>query len=293
MNRPGLLARYKNGNYVVRLYDDGTKIKRTFDDEFRAEFPDSVDLKITDRCDMACPMCHENSLPSGRHGDLSLPILSTFVKGTEVAVGGGDPLSHPDLDGFLERMKDLGAVCNLTVNERHFLKNPERLSDLLSRRLIRGLGISVSEFSEQTELFARTHPAAVLHLICGILDETLAQRLEGRGLKILLLGYKDFGRGKAYRSPETEKRIAWLKESIADFSDKFSIVSFDNLAIEQLELKKLLPRSLFEERYMGDDGTASMYIDLVKEQCAASSVSQTRYPLSDTVKACFDKVRKK
>ena len=34
-----LLAQYKNGNYEVKLYSDGTKIKQTSDDYFQAEFP--------------------------------------------------------------------------------------------------------------------------------------------------------------------------------------------------------------------------------------------------------------
>ena len=42
-----LLKEYKNGNYSVLLYTDGTKEKVTEDDFFKADFPDSIDLKIT------------------------------------------------------------------------------------------------------------------------------------------------------------------------------------------------------------------------------------------------------
>ena len=34
-----LLAVYQNGNYTVKLYSDGTKIKSTHSDKFIAEFP--------------------------------------------------------------------------------------------------------------------------------------------------------------------------------------------------------------------------------------------------------------
>ena len=46
-----LIAVYQNGNYVVKLYGDGTKEKITSEDSFRASFPDSIDLKITNYCD--------------------------------------------------------------------------------------------------------------------------------------------------------------------------------------------------------------------------------------------------
>ena len=42
-----VISYYKNGNYFVKLLCDGTKIKETSDDSFVAEFPDSIDLKIT------------------------------------------------------------------------------------------------------------------------------------------------------------------------------------------------------------------------------------------------------
>ena len=111
-----LLTVYRNGNYTVKLYSDGTKVKTTKDDKFIADFPDSMDLKITDYCDMNCPMCHEKSSINGKHGNLNEEFLSTLKRGTELAIGGGNPLSHPDLIPFLTGMKEQGVICNLTVN---------------------------------------------------------------------------------------------------------------------------------------------------------------------------------
>lgn len=55
MNR---FVRYQNGNYVTTLdTKTGTKIRENDLNFFRAEFPESMDIKICDRCDMGCPMC--------------------------------------------------------------------------------------------------------------------------------------------------------------------------------------------------------------------------------------------
>ena len=75
-----LIAVYQNGNYVVKLYGDGTKEKITSEDSFRASFPDSIDLKITNYCDRGCPMCHEKSNEKGNHADLQAPFLKTLKK---------------------------------------------------------------------------------------------------------------------------------------------------------------------------------------------------------------------
>jgi uncharacterized protein (DUF779 family) len=56
-----LLGTYRNGNYNVSIYEDGTKIRfakeLSENDNFEAEFPESFDFKITGFCDAGCPMC--------------------------------------------------------------------------------------------------------------------------------------------------------------------------------------------------------------------------------------------
>lgn len=78
---PALLHLYQNGNYDVKIYSDGTKVRTTEDDEFIAQFPENIDCKITNKCDMGCAFCHENSVVDGLHGNINHPILSTLQNG--------------------------------------------------------------------------------------------------------------------------------------------------------------------------------------------------------------------
>ena len=48
------LGMYKNGNYVVKIYTDGTKIRETEENDFIPSFAENCDIKITDRCDGGC-----------------------------------------------------------------------------------------------------------------------------------------------------------------------------------------------------------------------------------------------
>lgn len=291
--RPSLLVKYNNGNYTVKLYTDGTKIKYSADDYFLADFPDSIDLKITDYCDMNCPMCHESSSLNGAHGDLNEPFLETLHEGTELAIGGGNPLAHPNLVPFLQRMKDKNVVCNLTVNEEHFLRQKDFIAELMTKKLVWGLGISLGECNEETLLFAEKNKTVVLHLICGLTDEQFLRKLYDRGLKVLFLGYKTKGRGAQLYSPCIEKNIVWLKENIRAIARRFDTLCFDNLALEQLCIKEQIPQELFRKRYMGDDGTASMYIDLVKRQFAVSSVSMELFPIGESITDMFCVIKRR
>ncbi len=52
-----ILHDYQNGNYNVKIYSDGTKIRETQEDEFLPEFSENIDIKITDYCDAGCKFC--------------------------------------------------------------------------------------------------------------------------------------------------------------------------------------------------------------------------------------------
>lgn len=287
-----ILSNYKNGNYYVRLYSNGTKEKFTNDDFFDAEFPDSIDLKITNYCDLNCPMCHEKSSETGTHADLSAEFIDTLCSGTELAIGGGNPLSHPNLTEFLEKLKNKQIIANLTINEQHLLKNIDKMQFLIDNKLIWGLGISLNEYNEKTFEFARKNKNVVFHLILGITTTNLLKKLYDKNYKILLLGYKKFGRGEEYFSEKIENEISNFEKEILTIFSHFNAVSFDNLALTQLKLKSKLSPKIWEEFYMGDDGESTMYIDLVNKQFALSSTSTNRFPLMQNIKDMFNVIKK-
>lgn len=82
-----------------------------------------------------------------------------------------------------------------------------------------------------------------------------------------------------------------LYDYLSQMLKEFKVVSFDNLAIEQLDVKRLLSQEEWNSFYMGDDGKYTMYIDLVKKQFASCSVAIERFDLLDDIKPMFDKIR--
>lgn len=278
-----ILAEYDNGNYHVKLYEDGTKEKYTDDDEFDAAFPDSMDIKITNYCDMGCPMCHEKSTTEGKHGTLDAVFLDKLPSGIELAIGGGNPLSHPDLIPFLERMKQKGIVCNITVNEIHLLNNIDYIKELLDKKLIYGLGISVNKYTKEMIEFTKSYPNTVLHVILGIVDWDKLMSIANHKNKILILGYKIYGRGIANYSDKIKEGIKETENRMKEIFNYFDVVSFDNLALDQLHVKRHLDKTIWDEFYMGDDGTSTMYVDLVDKKFAKTSCWKKRYDLLDNI----------
>lgn len=286
-----LIKRYKNGNYYIEIYNDGTKYRLAKDNNLKPKFPESIDLKITNYCDLGCPMCHENSTIEGKHANLKHPFFKTLKAGTELAIGGGNPLSHPELEEFLKRMNKQGILCNMTVNQRHFMLEYPRLKRLVDSGLITALGVSLADSKDEEfiKLF-KTINNAVMHVIIGLFNNDDYENLKDKGLKLLMLGYKQYGRGKVYYSDDIKKNINWLYMSIQEISKHFKITSFDNLGIVQANMRRFFTTKDWNTYYMGDDGGFTMYIDVVKESFAASSISDKRYKLKRTINGMFKTV---
>ena len=291
-----LLGRYKNGNVDTSIYSDGTKIRHTNDDEFYPEFAENMDIKLCNRCDRGCLHCHEGSTPDGKLGDImNEKFIDTLHEYQECALGGGNILEHPDLIPFLLKLRDKKVIPNITLNQKHFEDNLDLVNDLVSNNLIFGLGISLEnptiEFIEKVKRF----PNAVIHVINGIFTESDCAALSDHGLKILILGYKDLRRGSQYHlnaRDEIGKNQEWLKGELSDLIGPFHVVSFDNLAIEQLSIKERwceLSDKSWDEFYAGDDGNFTYYIDMVERKFARSSTADfdKRYDLLDDVDEMF------
>lgn len=291
------MASYKNGNYIVTILKDGTKIRRTEDDEFIPSFAENCDCKLTDRCSQGCKFCYEGCTKEGKHGDLfSYKFLDSLHPFTELAMNGND-LDHPDLEKFLEFLKSKKVFGNLTVNQNQFLSNYSKLKDWQERGLVHGIGVSLVKATPELIEKLQDLPNTVLHTINGILKEEDIEILKGKGLKVLILGYKDLQRGHTYKaenSSSLKKNQEYLYNHLPEMTKEFDVVSFDNLAITQLDVKRVVPEGEWDEFYMGDDGGYTFYIDMVKGEFAKNSLSQERFPIGDlSIDEMFNKIKNK
>lgn len=277
------LAKYTNGNTSVTIFDDGTKI-REYDGKPVVFYPESIDVKITNYCDMGCGFCHESSTREGLHADLNklLDVLSDLPPGVELAIGGGNPLSHPEFFNFVKILNARGFIANLTVNQGHLRRYRDLLLYLLESNLIKGLGISVANFNfDSIKPLVEVSDNIVYHLIAGVSPVKLGvDLLTFNDAKLLLLGYKQFGFGKAFYSDSVAACIEAWKKAIPHFIGKCTM-SFDNLAIKQLNIKRLLTEAGWEKFYMGDDFCFTMYVDAVEQRYAKTSRSNERKSFSE------------
>ena len=304
---------YTNGNSTVTIHEDGTKIRDYDGSTLLCDYPESCDLKITNYCDLGdkyddygnlisksktCPYCHEMSHNKGQHADLHkiVKLWKDAPKGTELAIGGGNPLAHPDLEWFLTEMKSIGVLCNITVNILHLNSSSQYIKYLQDHQLIHGLGIS---YRGKNLVLPDNidYKNAVFHLILGVhtFNDCMAvmqwSRNKGVPTKILLLGYKQYGNGSKYYSDFIGKQLdKWKKDIVKLMLYDKIVLSFDNLALDQLEMQNKLSSNAWDKFYMGRDGVATFYCDAIEERFSLSSTCSIKHPL-ESLKDMFTTVK--
>ena len=286
-----LLNKYLNGNVTVTLFDNGTKIQEWDDNEgAHPDYPNSMDIKITDYCDAGCKWCHEKSTIKGKHADLEylLEIIQDLPKGTELAIGGGNPLSHPGLVPFLISCKSLGLIPNLTVNYFHIIAQYPLINKLIDNKLIYGLGLSIpDDFDDSIINLINKKDNVVYHVIAGVNDLSILDKIKNSCVqKCLILGYKDYGRGQQYRSQEVTNNLQNWTDNLGQYIKKIHL-SFDNLALKQLNIKQYLTDEEWSRFYCGTDGAFTMYIDAIEQKYAMSSTNPNKYDLVGNIKDIF------
>lgn len=100
------------------------------DDPLFAPWPELADISISNHCTKDCNYCyrdsHENhSFMSVEDYEYVLRCLNHSSWGNvfQVALGGGEPLEHPDFLEIIEITNEFGVVPNFTTNGIHLNRN--------------------------------------------------------------------------------------------------------------------------------------------------------------------------
>lgn len=276
-----LLANYKNGNAIISLFNNGTRIIEYDDSELKLEYPLNIDIRVQSKCPLGfnpktgkaiCNFCHESATTDGEECDYEKlkEILSDLPKGIELAIG-CNIITGGFVD-FLKWNKNKGFISNITINQLVSSIYYEKLSHLIYESdLIQGLGISFRTLNHS--LVPVSYYNTVVHVIAGIDSIQDIKQLPSRGVKkLLVLGEKDFGFNEGKVDLTTKKHKEWLWQ-VRDLFDMFEVVSFDNLALEQLKIKRFIPENLWKEMYQHEH---SFYINAVDQYFSPSSRSKEK-----------------
>lgn len=273
--------KYTNGNANIWLdLHDGTRIIEYPDNEpLTLDTPLNIDIRVSTQCPYGyntntkkstCAFCHESALVKGQechYGILQQVLIdANLPRGTEIALGANEVTRG--LIQFVKNLWKLGLVVNVTMNERYITEFGDTgLKQLLP--YVFGLGISYRSLQGCLSLpdWIADYPHTVIHVINGIDDFNDVKELSVKYHKLLVLGEKDFGFNRGKVNLNTEQHKQW-KSNIMQLTKIFDIVSFDNLGLQQLEIRGKITDEEYKSFYQGEH---SMYINAVEQYFAPSS----------------------
>lgn len=280
---------YVNGNYNVLLNTvNGTKIRFNDLNNFIPTRPESMDVKISNDCEHGCAFCHEMSYTDGPLALLENveQFAKTLPPYVEIALGGGNLMKNIEhTEACLKIFKKYKAIVSITIRQDDFVKHIHTIDFWLHQKLIYGIGISLLNVTDSHFWSLYFHyKTAVIHTIAGLLTINDIYYIIHHHARILILGYKHVGRGLNYYDEnklDIESNINYLRTHIDRIIEGTELCSFDNLALEQLNVKAQIPQETWDTYYMGDDGSTTFYVDLVTKEFAKSSSSIERYAIKD------------
>lgn len=294
-----IIQRKDGENYSLFNRSSGKKIRFSFDPDVeydKASAPELVDVKITDFCTKGCNFCYQSSTKEGMHAPLER-IKAVFdmlseMEVFEVALGGGEPTSHPDFAEILRYAHEKRIKPNFTTFTADWLENEEILEAV--KQYVGGIGVScldakgVEMAREIKKHFGWGSNVSVMaqHVVGSVPVEVTMKLIKEAGekwLPILLLGYKKVGFGSHYNAFEpTDKEMAVVGRLILEQTSRG--VSVDTALVDNYpKFIEVLgaPKALVSS----PEGKFSCYVDAVTERMAASSyVEEEGYePLASNV----------
>lgn len=288
-----LLGSYKNGNYNIAIYNDGTKVRETEGDAFIPSFAEKINLKITEKSDPACPWYHpevkEGENQAALMAENEIETVHKYIKSlrpfTEVTINGND-LSNPEILALLVYLRKKRVISNILVSQENFVNNYHRILGWTERKLIYGLEVSL-ENSEDPEFLQKIQCfySPTIHVMSGIFTGDDLDNLAGKNLKIFVHGFnKDLVR-EEIDPQDIIYNEEWLEDAIkTEFPDAFFSVTFDKLAIEQLHVKETLSedsKDPWDEFYIRPEEDFDLCIDAVNNVFYSISDQSDKKPVED------------
>lgn len=119
------IREFKESNYRG-VWFNGKTIRIALDQSkpiTELAYPEFYDVKITGYCEGKCPWCYMDSSQNDPHYAKAVAKIKDYFgsmseneKPFQVAIGGGEPTSHPQFIEILKTFKELGIEPNYTTN---------------------------------------------------------------------------------------------------------------------------------------------------------------------------------
>jgi len=211
------IREFKDCNYRA-IFSNGKTFRFAVDPSkpvLPLKFEEFQDVKLTNFCNGACKYCYQDSTKKGKHGVNIIKRIEDFYgplteneRPFQVALGGGEPTTHPEFIDVLNKFDSLGIMPNYTTNGMFIAGDQFEVTRLMeaTKELCGGVAISCHEhlqkyWKEAIKKFTEYKIKLNLHIIISdkqsVLDfRKIFDEYEDLVDYFVLLPYQAMGRAK-------------------------------------------------------------------------------------------------
>lgn len=234
--------------------------------------------------------CYQGSTKEGKHADWEQ--VKKYVKALgsqgllELAIGGGEPTSHPNFADLLDLCRSHGIIANFTTRSMEWFKD-KKIVDLVNDNvgrfaysidsaqqmfkiatLLKEAGINTGSDNGWNYKPSRLSFQYVMGVGTSIQFRDILAAAGIIGCDLTLLGFKTTGRGGSY---DKKNDNYWL-DMIRKHKETYygARIGIDTALAQQYE-KELLEDPKLKTLITTKEGSFSMYIDAVTNRVGPSS----------------------
>lgn len=268
------------------------------EDPYMAPWPELVDISISNYCTNDCDYCYRQSSATGSFmslGDFQICLeqLSNQKYGGvfQIALGGGEPLLHPEFNRMLKLAKQYNIIPNYTTSGKFFneenLKTTKECCGAIAVSWDPSRNLTLNELKDLGKLLKDHQIPANIHFVVsnstlgtaikilkGYLDEYLVNFNS-----VIFLTYKPTGRAS---NSDLIQQGAELKEflSLVDESSTYLKIGFDACFVPVLMKYTAIDTDFVDSC---ECGFFSLYIDenLNVSPCSFCNDKSYRYNINE------------
>jgi len=282
----------KDGDWYT-IFHSGDKIRISFEENPKpftgANSPELLDVKITNYCEHNCAYCYQGATSEYIKPAVSEYTLKSLINRLapfEVVLGGGEILQHEE---DVKYFTNLVSQINKNISVAVTVRDPSVLSKLDTKMLHRisaiGISINTVEDAEIKYTYIRENlpdlhydTSIIFHITMGTISEKefykIMEHLSKQGYsRVLLLGFKETGRGGNYK----KLSYNWLPTAIKKFYAELTSIGVDTKLAQEFQ-SAFEKMGIVKESYFTKEGYVSAYVDAVKSAVGISSYGET-YPI--------------
>ncbi len=202
------------------------------------DFPGKMACTVfTAGCNLRCPFCHNSRLVINpeKETEFTVEEILDYLKKRVgildgVAITGGEPLLQPDIDVFIEKVRELGYAVKLDTNGAY----PEKLKDLVNRGLVDYVAMDVKNSEalySETVGIGGYDLAKIKESICFLLEGKVDYEFRTTVVRELHSVFEMNGIGKMIKGAK--------RHYIQAFRDSGELIGFDLSPVPKEEMEQM------------------------------------------------------